>query len=194
MDGALETPDCKNDAAAPFHAASCSALALDVCCGPRGMWFNKKDPRAVFMDRREGEWEKATDNYPGRSPIVVAPDVLGDFTDLPFPDESFWHVVMDPPHHTSTHFGGASSIMQNTYGVLLPGWREMLERGFAECFRVLKPCGTFIFKWCSREIPLAEVLALTPEQPLYGHKSGKKQHTHWVAFMKQNASVEAAKD
>ena len=32
--------------------------ALDVCCGPRSMWFDKEDPRAVFVDRREEEHEK----------------------------------------------------------------------------------------------------------------------------------------
>jgi len=31
-----------------------SALVLDVCCGPRSMWFNKKDTRAVFVDCRKG--------------------------------------------------------------------------------------------------------------------------------------------
>lgn len=27
---------------------------------------------------------------------------------------------------------------------------------------------------------------LTPEKPLYGHKSGKRSDTHWVAFLKAN--------
>jgi hypothetical protein len=30
------------------------------------------------------------------------------------------------------------------------------------------------------------VLALTPEKPLFGHISGKRQQTHWVCFLKQN--------
>jgi hypothetical protein len=25
---------------------------LDACCGPRMMWFDKNDPRALFIDRR----------------------------------------------------------------------------------------------------------------------------------------------
>ena len=37
---------------------------------------------------------------------------------------------------------------------------------------------------------VAEVLALTPEKPLFGHKSGKKMGTHWVAFLKPNAAGE----
>ena len=62
----------------------------------------------------------------------------------------------------------------------------MLHRGFAECFRVLRPEGTLIFKWCEYDVPVSEVLALTPEKPLYGHRSGKQSKTHWIAFLKPN--------
>lgn len=55
-----------------------------------------------------------------------------------------------------------------------------------ECRRVLKPGGTFIFKWCEHEIPLREILALTPHKPLYGHRTGAREKTHWVAFIKHN--------
>ncbi len=51
-------------------------------------------------------------------------------------------------------------------------------------FRVLRPDGVLIFKWCEVEIPLESVLALTPERPLFGHRSGVKAATHWVAFVK----------
>lgn len=167
-----------------FHAANCSALVVDVCCGSRAMWFDKQDPRAVYHDRREEECEIVSDGK--TRTITIKPDVLGDFTALPFPDESFFHVVFDPPHHTAKHFTESASNTQKYYGILLPGWEEMLAAGFRECFRVLKHGGTLIFKWGSREIPLERILALTPEKPLYGHKSGKKATTHWVAFLKQN--------
>ncbi|MDC6726366.1 hypothetical protein OEZ75_27365, partial [Leclercia adecarboxylata] len=49
------------------------------------------------------------------------------------------------------------------------------------------PGGTLIFKWCEVEVPLARVLALTPEKPLFGHRSGKKAQTHWCAFLQHNA-------
>lgn len=62
----------------------------------------------------------------------------------------------------------------------------MLRLGFAECFRVLKPEGTLIFKWNEIEVPLREILALTPVQPLYGHRTGKQAKTHWCAFLKPN--------
>lgn len=163
---------------------------LDVCCGGRMFWFDRADSRAIFMDCRHGQWSKdyGTAKTAGRAPIVVRPDVLGDFSAIPFPDESFHLIVFDPPHHTSKHFGAnANSIIKNSYGVLLPGWEEILKAGFAECFRVLKPNGTLIFKWGSREIPLARVLALTDQPPLFGHTTGAKAHTHWVAFMKTDA-------
>lgn len=75
--------------------------------------------------------------------------------------------------------------MKDKYGELdKDTWREDLRAGFAECFRVLKPEGVLIFKWSEFDIPLKEILALTPEKPLFGHRSGKQQKTHWVTFIK----------
>jgi hypothetical protein len=34
---------------------------LDVCCGPKGMWFDKQDERALYLDRRR---ETHVDTYP----------------------------------------------------------------------------------------------------------------------------------
>ena len=172
------------DAEAGCPALPCSALAIDVCCGPRSMWFDKTDPRAVFVDRREEEHEKPRKCRKNVTRIEIKPDVLADFTELPFEDETFFHVVMDPPHYTE-RAAGKGHILKH-YGCLFPGWQEMLTEGFRECFRVLKPGGTFIFKWCEHEIPLREILALTPEKPLYGHRTGAREKTHWVAFLKQN--------
>jgi len=80
-----------------------------------------------------------------------------------------------------------ASVLGFSYGSLdKETWKDDLRKGFAECFRVLKPNGTLIFKWNEIDIPLKEVLALTNEKPLYGHKSGKKANTHWVAFVKES--------
>ena len=77
------------------------------------------------------------------------------------------------------------SVTGFSYGSLdKSSWKDDLKAGFAECFRVLKAGGTLIFKWNEIDIPLKSVLALTPEKPLYGHRSGKKANTHWVAFIK----------
>lgn len=157
---------------------------LDACCGPRMMWFDRSDERATFIDcRREtvcGAWGPAS---VGRRDVVIAPDKIADFTNLPFPDATFWHVVFDPPHIERT---AATGKVSQTFGVLTPGWEDRLRQGFSECFRVLRPGGTLIFKWCEVEIPLTRVLALTQERPLYGHRSGAKARTHWIAFIKPN--------
>ena len=63
-------------------------------------------------------------------------------------------------------------------------WRTDLTDGFAECFRVLADDGVLIFKWNEMQIPVAQILALTPHRPLVGHKSGKTARTHWVTFIK----------
>jgi hypothetical protein len=98
--------------------------------------------------------------------------VKASFADMPFPDETFWHVVFDPPHLLAIE--DARALMRVQYGQLFPGWQDMIRAGFDECFRVLKPGGTLIFKWCEYEIPLSDVIALAPYKPLYGHRTGKK--------------------
>jgi SAM-dependent methyltransferase len=68
--------------------------------------------------------------------------------------------------------------MAQKYGALDKNWKEDIRSGFAECFRVLKEDGVLIFKWNEHDIPLREVLALTPVKPLFGHPSGKQMKTH----------------
>jgi SAM-dependent methyltransferase len=158
---------------------------LDACCGSRMFWFDRADDRAVFIDNRsERHTLPDVSSRGGSRELVISPDKVADFTSLPFPDDAFALVVFDPPHFERN---GATGWVGLKYGTLKGDWAEMLRRGFAECFRVLKPHGTLIFKWCADEIPLSRILALTPEKPLFGHRSGKQQKTHWVAFLKPNA-------
>jgi hypothetical protein len=35
------------------------------------------------------------------------------------------------------------------------------------------------------KILTSEILKLTDEKPLFGHKSGKQSKTHWITFMKE---------
>jgi len=151
---------------------------LDVCCGSKAFWFNKNDTRAIYLDIRSETIQ--ADKRKGRKPIEIKPTYMADFQNIPFPDESFHLVVFDPPHVTAAQTGCVLAY----YGVLGDNWREMLRNGFAECFRVLKPNGTLIFKWAETKISVSEVLKLTPEKPLFGHKSGKLSKTHWMTFTK----------
>lgn len=111
----------------------------------------------------------------------VIPDRLHDFRAMDYPNESFSMVVFDPPHL----FVGEKSYMATIYGSLdRETWKNDMTLGFYECFRVLKMGGFLVFKWNESDVPLRDILALTPEKPMFGHPSGKAQATHWVCFMK----------
>lgn len=152
---------------------------LDACCGGRMFWFDKKHPLTTFIDIRT----MAPKKFSNGATLEVTPDFVMDFRKMDFADESFYLVVFDPPHIIKR--GGKNSWMADKYGELdRKTWQESLRLGFSECFRVLKPNGTLIFKWSEFDIPLKDILALTPVKPLFGHRSGKQQKTHWVAFLK----------
>ena len=159
------------------------ADVLDPCCGSRMFWFDKADERVTFGDVRS-ETVVVTDRShraDGTRTLTIAPDTLMDFRALPFDDGAFKLVVFDPPHLVRA---GPRSWLRAKYGVLGPDWRDDLRAGFAECFRVLAPSGVLIFKWNETQVKVDEVLALTPEKPLFGHPSGKRALTHWITFMK----------
>lgn len=154
-------------------------LILDVCCGSKMFWFNKNNPSVIYMDKRSGTWQ--TDNRKGRKQTIIDPTLIADFEQIPFADCSFTLVVFDPPHLLNLK---ENTRLAKKYGTLKNGWQEMLKKGFAECFRVLKENGILIFKWNEYHIPLSKILELTSEQPLFGQRSGKQSKTHWVVFMK----------
>lgn len=147
---------------------------LDSCCGARMFWFDKTDERAVFMDNRTLE----THLCDGRK-LAVNPDVIGDFRNIPFTDNTFHMVVFDPPHLLRA---GENSWLAKKYGKLnRETWREDLKKGFCECFRVLKEGGFLIFKWNEDQVKVSEIAKLFPVRPLFGQRGGK---THWLVFMK----------
>ena len=76
-----------------------------------------------------------------------------------------------------------TGYQQIKYGALYSDWKDMLQRGFSECFRVLEPGGVLIFKWNETDIPVKEILKLAPVKPLFGNRSGKSSKTHWICFM-----------
>lgn len=154
-------------------------LILDACCGSRMFWFNKANPNVLFIDKRS-EVVTAKDRDKVRT-IEVKPDVVADFTELPFEDASFYMVVFDPPHLKTL---GETSWMAKKYGVLPTNWKEVISKGFNECMRVLKPNGTLIFKWNESEIKTSEILSIIPYKPLFGHTTGRQSKTIWMCFMK----------
>jgi len=142
------------------------------------MWFDKADPRALFVDIRRECCESVT--CQGRREIMIAPDIVADYRRLPFADGTFELVVFDPPHT----FAGPAGWTRKKYGTLTPDWREDIRRGFAECFRVLRPMGTLVFKWSAHRVPVSQILMLTPERPLFGQRCGTTAKTHWMVFMR----------
>ena len=148
-------------------------LILDACCGSRMFWFDKENESVIYADSRELQ-ETLCD---GRS-LVIKPDEIIDFRNMPYSDDTFKMVVFDPPHLIHA---GEKSWLRKKYGVLPKDWKPYIRKGFSECMRVLEPYGVLIFKWNDEQIKLSEVLASIDYKPLFGDKRTK---THWVVFMK----------
>ena len=163
------------------------AKILDVTCGDRTIWFQKNEPHTIYCDKRREEWDGMFGkvlNKQGkqkRRHLVIDPDIQCDFTDLPFPDKSFSLVVFDPPHIENL---SENAWMRKSYGSLDGDWKPMIRKGFAECMRVLKPDGVLVFKWSDISISTREIINVIGQEPLFGHRSGKKMNTHWMCFMK----------
>lgn len=154
---------------------------LDACCGGRMFWFDRKNPNVLFCDKRTMK-PRIVGHGINKRVRSCLPDRIMDFRNMSISDNSFNLVVFDPPQ---LFLGSEKSHMAQTYGRLDKNtWKDDLKRGFSECFRVLKDRGILIFKWNESDIPLKDILALTPVKPLFGHRSGKAMKTHWVCFMK----------
>lgn len=156
---------------------------LDMTCGGRSIWFDKNHPNALYCDVRQEyhmSFWKSTDGKSERF-LTVNPDVVCDFTNLPFEDETFYLVVFDPPHLLRA---GETSWLVKKYGKLDENWPQMLRDGFREGMRVLKENGVLIFKWNERDIAAEKVWKAIGQKPLFGHHSGKQSLTFWGCFMK----------
>lgn len=147
---------------------------LDATCGSRMIWFDKENKNALYMDNR-----KLTDVLCDGRALNINPDVIADFRDMPFADNSFYLVVFDPPHLLKA---GENSWLSKKYGTLQENWEKDIAQGFRECMRVLKPNGTLVFKWNEEQVKLGEVLKSIDYKPLFGNRRSK---THWLVFMKE---------
>lgn len=152
---------------------------LDVTCGSRMFWFNKEEPRAIFMDIRRVE-DVLCDNRE----LHINPDIIGDFRNIPFKNNEFHLVVFDPPHLIKA---GDKSWLAKKYGILSNDWKLDIRQGFDECMRVLKPNGTLIFKRNEEQVNLTEILKVIKYKPLFGNRRSK---THWLVFMKDEGKLD----
>lgn len=152
-------------------------LILDPCCGSKMFWVNKQHPNAIYTDKRT-EQHTLCD---GRL-LEIKPDFEMDARELKFEDETFWHVILDPPHLEKL---GLNSWMAKKYGRLNLDWRTDIQQMFTEAYRVLKVNGTLIFKWNENQIKVSELIKIFGIEPLYGQmRTGKDNKTVWLAFMK----------
>lgn len=153
---------------------------LDMTCGGRSIWFQKDNEHTIYFDTRYCE------HYLEGRKVIIHPDVIGDFRQLPFNDETFSLVVFDPPHIIRKCEGW----MTEKYG-RYESVEEALTtvtQGISEGMRVLKARGVLIFKWSETDIPTSMILTEVKKigyYPIFGHKSGKKSGTHWLTFLKE---------
>lgn len=157
---------------------------LDACCGGRMWWWDKNHPLALYMDIHQAEKGSALkfdggkrNSSPGWS---CEPDILASFTDMPFDDESFQMVVFDPPHNVRP--SGPRGVNGLMYGALHPdNEQEVLRSAFSECWRVLRPGGSLIFKWAG---DIKRVKPHFPATPIVGTRVPRGLTTWWLTFYK----------
>ena len=150
-------------------------MILDVCCGARMFWYDKHPKDVVFCDNRE----ISTILCDGRT-LEVKPDIIADFTNLPFQDGQFEMVVFDPPHLRKA---GEKSWLRAKYGVI-PDNQDpatYIAQGFAECMRVSS--GFVVFKWNEEQISFSEITKKFKTKPLFGDRRGK---TRWCIYRTNN--------
>ena len=146
---------------------------LDACCGSRMFWFNKENTETIYMDNRTEDTRLCDSRR-----LIVKPDIIADFRNMPFEDESFYLVVFDPPHLMRA---GDKSFLKLKYGRLNSTWKDDIEQGLSECWRVLKQNGTMVFKWNEEQISLPMIKDLLPCEPIIGQRRGK---AIWLVFFK----------
>ena len=162
---------------------------LDATCGAKQMWFQKNHPLVTYLDKRNGKYIHWDKKNAERRVININPDVVGDFTNLDFEDNIFDMVLFDPPHIIAKKETNARVV--NRYGILnKDNWKQTLSKGISELFRVLKPEGVFVLKWCENTISVDEIIKLSPYPPLFGSNTKSKGHTanFWILFIKYDVN------
>jgi tRNA G10 N-methylase Trm11 len=148
-------------------------------------YFDKRNPAVLFCDNRAFSGTLCD----GRK-FEVNPDMFTDVTALPFDDETFYHVVLDPPH--LLHTAGDNSWLVTKYGKLPRQWEPFIRAAFSECWRVLKTNGTLIFKWSEDAVKLGAIVGAIGREPLYGQRGNSK--THWLVYVKTSGDYAAEQE
>lgn len=155
-------------------------MILDACCGTRQIWYDKHNPHALYMDKYPRKFEDGM----GRTCECV-PDVVGDFRDMPFANDTFNLVIWDPPH---IDHAGPNHWIRNKYGCAeKETWEKDLKAGFDECMRVLRPGGVLILKWSDVQLKIKKVLEIVGQNPVIGDR-GKGPNCIWCVFYKEETN------
>jgi len=100
-------------------------------------------------------WRKCPHLQVDGSDIVTRPDAAYDFRDLPYADESYDIVVLDPPYihspgnHTTDHrYQNAAT----TKGMLHRDIRELYRDGMREAMRVVRSDGGQVWVKCKDQV------------------------------------------
>ena len=118
-------------------------MILDACCNER-RWWPLAIGKHVGMDRDR----------------QYAPDVVADFTAMPFRDGCFDEVWADPPHRRWVSASSWKTSRTKLNGpALYGGWSSWGEYGDtlrglrSEALRILRPGGIFYLKLLVRDTP-----------------------------------------
>ena len=150
---------------------------LDVCCGGRMFWFDKNNKDTLFCDIREVE-KGVIQSCPNWE---CKPDIIADYRDLPFKDNSFKLIVWDIPHIIKDSGG----LINVKYGSLGNNWKEDTKKAFNSIWSKLDSHGTLIFKYSDISIKLSEMLGLFPQKALFGTRTKKGvNNTFFIVFFK----------
>ena len=162
---------------------------LDATAGSRGIWYQKNLPFVIFMDKRKGKFVSYFS--PKRKRYYdVNPDVVATWDNMPFEKETFDMVLFDPPHIVKNP-SDKKCRMEIQYSSLDKStWKQTLKIAFKELFKVLKPEGFLILKWCETDIKIMEVIKLSPYKPMFSNMSLEhnpcSRDNYMVVFCKYN--------
>ena len=164
---------------------------LDATAGSRGIWYQKDLPFVTWMDKREGTFVHYVS--PKRKRYYnVKPDLVATWDNMPFEKETFDMVVFDPPHLVKKP-SKTKSRMEIQYSYLdKDTWRGTLQTAFKELFKVLKPNGFLVLKWCENNIRIMDIIKLSPYPPMFANMSlehnGSERNSYMVVFSKYDVN------